>query len=142
MKKPRILLIDDEASFTRLLRLNLEQTGRYEVRDLNVAAHAIPVIESFDPDLILLDIVMPNMDGAHLAAEILKRPRVKNTPIVFLTAVVSKQETVEQHGLIGGNLFLAKPVTLNEVMSCIDKILQHGGDPVAEAVGPGAKRRG
>jgi len=143
VRKTRILLIDDEPSFTRLLRLNLEETGRYEVKEENKPLRAVATVEWFNPDLILLDIVMPEMDGADLAADLLKRPMLKNIPIVFLTAVVTKQETNQGDGFIGGNFFIAKPVTVREVTDCIEKLLRHRPVVAAEAEAvPGAVEYG
>ena len=62
-EKKRILLVDDEPSITRLLKLNLEQTGDYEVATENVSKAALATAEEFRPDLILLDVMMPDLDG-------------------------------------------------------------------------------
>ncbi len=119
MTKKRILLLDDEASFTRMLRLNLERTGRYEVREENRGAQGLAAATQFKPDLILLDVIMPDADGGDVAARIKADKNLKDTPIVFLTAVVTKKE----EGVIGGRPFLAKPVSLQEVIDCIEKYL-------------------
>ena len=70
MSKQRILVVDDEPSITRLLKLNLEQTGRYEVRVENLGARAYEAAQEFMPDLVLLDIMMPDMDGSDVAASL------------------------------------------------------------------------
>lgn len=62
--------MDDEAGFTRLVKLNLEQTGNFVVRAVNDATNALQVAREFKPDLILLDIVMPKIDGGDIAARI------------------------------------------------------------------------
>ncbi len=62
MNKPRILIVDDEPSFIRLLKLVLERTGRYSVRKEGDATKALEVALEFQPDLILLDFVMPKVD--------------------------------------------------------------------------------
>ena len=117
--KKRILLIDDEPSFTRMLRLNLEKTGAYEVREENSGKRAIATASEFKPNLILLDVIMPDADGGEVAAQIKADRNLKDIPIVFLTAVVRKKE----EGLIGGRPFLAKPVDVKEVIDCIEKHL-------------------
>ncbi|MBI4590734.1 MAG: response regulator [Candidatus Rokubacteria bacterium] len=119
MDKKRILLIDDEPSFTRMLRLNLERTGTYEVREENRGAQGLAAAREFKPDLILLDVIMPDADGGTVAAQIKADQSLKNTPVVFLTAVVTKKE----EGVIGGRPFIAKPVSANEVIGCIEKHL-------------------
>jgi len=121
MGKPRILIVDDEASLARLLKLNLEQLGQYEVRIEHEGRRALDVAKEFEPDLILLDVIMPDLDGGAVASQIQAEPRLKATPIVFLTAIVSSQEA--RHGVIGGHPFLAKPVSMDELLQCIDKQL-------------------
>ena len=66
--KKRILIVDDEERFTRILRLNLGCTGRYTVRTENSALNACTTACEFRPDLILLDVMMPGLDGGEVAA--------------------------------------------------------------------------
>jgi two-component system, OmpR family, response regulator len=119
--KKRILVVDDEASFTRLLKLNLEDTGAYEVHVENAAAPALPAARRFKPDLILLDVMMPEMDGGTLALRLRESPALEKVPIVFLTAAVRKEEVYARGGLIGGFPFIAKPVELHELLKCLEK---------------------
>jgi CheY-like chemotaxis protein len=117
--KKRILVVDDEPSFTRLLKLNLEQTGHYEVRTENRPTAALAAAGEFHPDLILLDVMMPGLDGGTLSSCFLESPIYKHIPIVFLTATVTKEEVAEHGGLIGGMTFLAKPTDMTELMACL-----------------------
>ena len=119
--KKRILLVDDEKSFTSLLQLNLEETGRYEVRVENWAEDAFQAAKQFQPDLILLDIIMPRMPGGNVAALIKEDPELKATPIVLLTAAVRKHQVEENEGIICGFPCLAKPVSLETVVEAIEK---------------------
>ena len=68
MSRKRILVVDDETSITRLLKMNLELIGNFEVREENSGAHAIEAAREFKPDLILLDVMMTDMDGGEVAA--------------------------------------------------------------------------
>lgn len=122
-QKKRILVVDDEANATRWLKINLEQTNLYVVRTENVAADALAAAAEFQPDLILLDIMMPGMDGGDLASRFRADPILKSVPLVFLTAVATKTEVNQFGGLIGGMPFLAKPVDLKEVLDCLNKHL-------------------
>lgn len=124
MEKKRILVVDDEPSITRLLKLNLEQTGNYVVEEQNDATQTLAAAETFRPDLILLDVMMPGVDGGELASQLLASPRLKRVPIVFLTAAVKKEEVASHGGLIGGLPFLAKPVDLLEVIACLNRHLK------------------
>ena len=121
MAKKRILLVDDEKSFTNLLKLNLEETGNYEVRVENWAEDAYAAAKEFDPDLVLLDIIMPRMPGGNVAAQIKEDPELKDTPIVFLTAAVRKQQVEENEGIICDFPCLAKPATVEMVIETIEK---------------------
>jgi len=119
--KRRILLVDDEKSFTNLLKLNLEDTGNYDVRVENWAEDAYPAAQQFNPDLILLDIIMPRMPGGNVAAQIKADPAFKETPIIFLTAAVRKHQVEENDGMICDYPCLAKPASADEVIQMIEK---------------------
>ena len=123
-EKKRILVVDDEASITRLLKLNLEQTNDYEVRTENDATAALAAAEEFKPDLILLDVMMPGMDGGELAASFQANATLKSVPIVFLTAAATKGEVYARGGKVGGLPFLAKPVEIAEVIASINQNLK------------------
>lgn len=124
MPKKRILIIDDEASVTRLLKLNLEQTGAYEVREEHQGTRGLAAAREFQPDLILLDVTMPDLDGREVAAQIQADGRTKDTPIVFLTAVAAKKGAGARGGSMGGHPCLTKPVTIEDVISCIEQDLR------------------
>jgi CheY-like chemotaxis protein len=123
-EKKRILVVDDEASITRLLKLNLEATNHYIVRTENDAKAALATAEAFQPDLILLDVLMPDLDGGQLASLLQASPKLEGTPIVFLTAAATKKEVYARGGKVGGLPFLAKPVDLNEVLACLSQNLK------------------
>jgi two-component system, OmpR family, response regulator len=123
MSKKRILIVDDEASITRLLRLNLEQTGRYEVREENAGARAYDAAREFSPDLILLDVMMPDMDGGDVAASLKEDPALRKIPVVFLTAAVKKEELGAPDGKIGGRTYIAKPLNVQGVISVIERTI-------------------
>jgi CheY-like chemotaxis protein len=121
MAKKRILVVDDEKSLTTLLKLNLEETGQYEVRVENWAEDAVGAAREFKPDLILLDIVMPRLPGGNVAALIDADPELQGTPIVFLTAAVRKHQVEENEGIICDHPCLAKPAPLEDVIAMIEK---------------------
>ena len=83
----RILIVDDDRDSTHLLKILLEKTGGYLVLEENDAAKAHQSAHNFRPDLILLDIMMPQRDGVELASEIGADPQLQRTPIIFLTAL-------------------------------------------------------
>jgi CheY-like chemotaxis protein len=118
-ERKRILVVDDRASDTRLLKLYLERTNEYLIREVNDAQAALSAAEEFQPHLILLDVMMPGMDGGELATCFQANPKLKAVPIVFLTAAVTKGEVKAGGGRVGGYPFLAKPVVLSEVAACL-----------------------
>jgi CheY-like chemotaxis protein len=129
MEKKRILIIDDEASFTRMVKLNLEKTGGFEVREENKAACALATAREFKPDVILLDVIMPAMDGGDVAAQIRNDRHLKGTPIIFLTATVSQSEAGDGGLNSGGDLFLAKPVSLENLIHCLNENTRKPASP-------------
>ena len=117
--KPRILLIDDEESFTKLTQLTLTD---YEIAVENESSRALSRARAFKPDLILLDVMMPNLDGGDVAAQVANDPELKNVPIVFLTALVTEKESARRP-VMGGYPFIAKPVTPQKLAENIEKFL-------------------
>lgn len=116
MEKKRIFIVDDEAGFTRLLKLTLEKTGNFQVLEENDGTNAWLQARDFKPDIIFLDIVMPKIDGGEVAQQIRSDPMLAHVPIIFLTAIVSRSETKKD---IGGFPFLAKPVSLEAIKQSI-----------------------
>jgi DNA-binding response OmpR family regulator len=112
-RKRRILLVDDEETFTYALRFYLEKTGRFTVLTENRAGNALAAAQAFHPDIILLDVIMPELDGGAVAAQI------------QATEELSRVDTPS--GLIGGRLFIPKPVSAKEVLAHLDFYLEKGG---------------
>lgn len=123
MQKKKVLLIDDEPDVTNLLKLYLEKSGPYEVREENRGEQALAAARAFNPDLILLDVMMPNVDGGQVAVQLKADEKLKDTPVIFLTAVVTKEQAKKQQGWIGGHPFIAKPASPEEILESIEKYL-------------------
>ena len=119
IEKKRILVVDDNASDTQLLKRFLEETNEYVVREENDPKAALSAAEEFQPQLVLLDVLMPEMDGGAVAASFKANPKFKAVPIVFLTSKLTKEEVALCAGRIGGYPFLAKPIVLPEVAECL-----------------------
>jgi two-component system OmpR family response regulator len=119
----RILVVDDEPALTRMLQKNLERTGKFQVRTENKGAAAVAAAREFQPHLIFLDVMMPDMQGDEIAAALDEDPALRGTPYIFLTAIVTHDETDSTQGEIGGKLFLAKPVKLQEMLDMIERVL-------------------
>jgi putative two-component system response regulator len=118
----RILIVDNDKNTTHLIKILLEKTGRYLVFEENNSATAHLTTRNFRPDLIFLDVVMPDRDGGEIAAQIRADPELQNTPIIFLTALVTRAEA--NGGLhIDGHPFLAKPINIPELIQAIEENL-------------------
>ncbi|HDZ77198.1 MAG TPA: response regulator [Candidatus Omnitrophica bacterium] len=124
MEKKKILLVDDEVGFTNLVRLYLEGTGEFEIRVENDSSKAVESVREFHPDLILLDVVMPDMDGGEVANKLRSENVFKDIPIVFLTAIAEEAQVTSHGGLIGGYPFLSKPIDNNKLLVCIRENLK------------------
>jgi len=135
-QKKKILIIDDEANLTMLVKLNLEKTGHYEVREENRALRGLAAAREFKPDLVLLDVMMPDLDGGDVLAQLKADPNLKDVPVVFLTATVLKEEVAKKGGSIGGYPFIPKPFRAEVLLDRIKKMLPP--DPAAASAAPPA----
>ena len=118
----RILIVDDDRDSTHVIKVLLEKIGAYLVLEENDATKAHQSARNFRPDLILLDIMMPERDGGDVSAQIEADPKLQRTPIIFLTALVTKAE--EKAGLrIHGHPLLAKPISIHELINGIEENL-------------------
>ena len=124
MKTKKILIVDDEPAFTRMMKLVLEKTGRFEVFFENCANQAVTTARACQPDLILLDVVMPEMDGGDVAANLQNDPILRGIPIVFLTALVGGKESEAGPVTRAGFRFLGKLASDAELLKCIEENLR------------------
>lgn len=121
--KKKILVVDDEPGFTEMVKFNLEATGRYRVLVENNSTFALQAALQFKPDVILLDVIMPEPEGPDVLFQLRNHPVVKHVPVIFLTATVRKGEVDSQTSANVGYVFLAKPSTLKELIACIESQL-------------------
>jgi CheY-like chemotaxis protein len=120
----KVLLIDDEEGFTRLLKMNLERTGKFEVAVENHSQRALAAARVFRPDAIVLDVVMPGLDGGDLLALFADDPALRHVPVIMLTALVSREDTGPQAAVQTGSVIaLPKPVDLPLLVRCLDDAL-------------------
>ena len=121
MPKKKILAVDDEPSVLTLLEKRLTASG-YEVFTTTKGKDAIEIAKREKPSLVILDILMPDMDGSETAAILHEDPATKDIPILFLTCLFTKrEESIEGHE-VGHNFFLAKPYDPKELLAEIEKL--------------------
>ena len=121
MHKKKVLIIDDDKTFTEVVRFNLVQTGKYVVVVENKGSRGFDAAKEFRPDLILLDIMMPDMGGDKVAFQLKKCEDTKNIPVILLTAVVTKEEEAVTGGVLSGYRVMAKPVDLEDLIATVGK---------------------
>ncbi|MBI1306264.1 MAG: response regulator [Bacteroidetes bacterium] len=118
----RILIVDDEADIVEFIRYNLEKEG-YQVATASNGVEAVQIAGEFDPALIILDVMMPVMDGISACRELRKIDKLKNTFIMFLTA--RDEEFSEIAGFdAGGDDYVHKPIKPRALMSRINAIMK------------------
>ena len=123
MAKKRILVVDDTTDISMPLKMYLEKTGGYEVRVESLGGKALGTAKEFKPDLILLDVVMPDVDGGDVASQLEDDPATQHIPVVLLTASVTKQEASERGGAVGGRMILSKLTSMKEIVEFIKRHL-------------------
>jgi two-component system, OmpR family, response regulator len=120
--KPRILIVDDNPRFSQSARLILQQSGQYVVCEENDAASGLETARSFRPNLILLDLVMPHIDGAEVAAQIESDWALHGVPIVFVTGLVTPDEA-RNGQRIDGHRAVSKPISSSDLLNLVEESL-------------------
>lgn len=123
MSKRRVLVVDDDVNLSRLSAAILENSGRYETMIVNDSARAIAAAVQFQPDAMLLDVDMPGLSGGDLARSAAGNPKLRNVPILFLTGLLTHEETGPGPVESAGQQFLAKPVDPEELLVCMNALL-------------------
>jgi two-component system alkaline phosphatase synthesis response regulator PhoP len=118
----KVLVVDDEEPILELLKYNLEKQG-YDVKTASDGQGAVDTAKKFHPDLVLLDIMMPKMDGVEACRQIRSIPELANTFIVFLTA--RSEEYSEVAGFdVGADDYITKPIKPRALMSRISALFR------------------
>jgi two-component system alkaline phosphatase synthesis response regulator PhoP len=120
----KVLVVDDEADILELLKYNLKKEG-YQVKAVNNGADAVEIARTFLPDLVLLDIMMPNQDGVETCRQLREIPDLGNAFIVFLTARSEEYSEVAAFD-IGADDYITKPIKPRALMSRIAAIFRRG----------------
>lgn len=120
----KVLIVDDEPDVTELLKYKFEQEG-YFCKVINNPLSFISEVRDFVPDLILLDIMMPELNGLQLCKVVRSDPKMKDIPIIFLTARGEVEDRVK--GLeSGADDYVAKPFNTKELILRVSKVLNRG----------------
>jgi CheY-like chemotaxis protein len=124
-KNVKVLVVDDEVDFCYFVKKNLMHDGLFDVITATNGKDGIELAESELPDIILLDLVMPDMPGEDVAAALKDNPATANIPILYITALATKDDVVDrEENKIGNNYILPKPVRTKKLIETILNILR------------------
>ncbi len=124
MGKRKVLVIDDEPDFLSIVKTNLEETNNYEVKTLSSAINLISEVYSFEPDVILLDMLMPSVGGVEACAILNDDPIGKHIPIIIVSALFKDQDKYSAYKE-GIDDYLVKPVGKYDLIAAIEKAVKH-----------------
>ena len=120
----KVLIIDDEVDFCFFVKKNLMRDGMFDVVIATNGQDGIDLAKNEEPDIILLDLFMPDMPGEDVADALKENTATADIPILFVTALASNDDTVDsEENKIGNNYILPKPVRTKKLIETIMKIL-------------------
>ena len=121
-QKIKVLVVDDEPDIVEILKYNLQKEG-YDVATAEDGMKAVKTAAKFLPDVILLDIMMPNQDGVETCLQVRQIPELKNTFIIFLTARMEEYSEVAAFD-VGADDYITKPIKPRALMSRISALFR------------------
>jgi len=122
--RKKIVLIDDEGDLCFFIKQNLEKTGEFTVFTALNGEDGINLIRLEQPDLVILDILMPSLSGPDVAIILKNDQRTKHIPVIFLTAIITREEIGNvPMRKIGSQHHIAKPIETNTLVKCINEVL-------------------
>jgi twitching motility two-component system response regulator PilH len=123
MKRPRILVVDDQPHIARITRMMLDQAGKYDVSLETRPSHVVEAVRQFTPDAIVLDFNMPGKNGAEVAREIWKDDTLHETAILFFCGLVPPKDPRMQETARGPFRFVSKMIAPKELVAAIDEMV-------------------
>ena len=121
----KVLVIDDEPEITEIIQTFLSEAG-YRVQVENSSKNAVEKARGFKPDVILLDIMMPDIDGYNICQELKKDPEFVDTPIIFLTGK-DRSDDMGRSFKSGGDMFIKKPFSCERLLEIVNIMLMSAG---------------
>ncbi len=121
--KRKVLIVDDDAEIVELISDILSREGGFEIRTASSGYEAGMITQQFRPDLILLDYMLPDVNGNVVCQTIRKNPEFENTRIIIISGVI-KQDEIEQLFRAGAQEFLKKPFNISELLDKVNAALQ------------------
>ena len=121
----KVLIVDDEPNIVTALEFLLKRSG-YDVRQAGNGAEALEQIDSYRPDVVLMDVMMPVLSGYEVVQRMRERPELAQIKIVMLSAKGSEAE-VSKGLSLGADLYITKPFSTQELVAAIDRLFAAGG---------------
>jgi DNA-binding response OmpR family regulator len=118
----KILVVDDDQLLMKILKINLEADG-YEFIDAYDGDEALEKIRNNKLDLLVLDIMMPKVDGWQVAKEVRANPEIRYLPIIFLTCKGSEEDQKRGREEFGAEKYMVKPFSPEELLNAIKEVL-------------------
>ncbi len=129
-KPKRILVVDDESDVTELVAYHLKSKG-FQVETVNDPNGSIGAARSFVPDLVILDVMMPDLNGIQICRMLRADPKLKNVPVIFLTAKAEENDRIQ--GLeLGADDYICKPFSTKELILRVQSIIRRISEAVPE----------
>ena len=121
--KKKVLVVEDDKDFLEIVLLTLGRAG-YDVRPCMVGSDVLNAVADFDPDLVVLDVMLPGVDGYTLRHRLGEQPTTKDLPVVILTALEPSRALFRDKN----TTFLTKPVRIEHLLEAVSKALdsKHG----------------
>lgn len=126
----RILVVDDERHIVRLVQVNLERAG-YEILTAYDGIEALEKVKTESPDMVVLDVMMPRMDGFEVLKNLQADPRYQNIPVIMLTAKAQDADIFKGWSS-GVSSYLTKPFNPRELLVFVERIFQSMDEPPVE----------
>jgi two-component system, OmpR family, alkaline phosphatase synthesis response regulator PhoP len=123
----RILVVDDERHIVRLVQVNLERAG-YEILTAYDGIEALDKVKTESPDMVVLDVMMPRMDGFEVLKHLQADPRYQNIPVIMLTAKAQDAD-IFKGWASGVSSYLTKPFNPRELLVFVERIFQSMDEP-------------
>jgi two-component system alkaline phosphatase synthesis response regulator PhoP/two-component system response regulator VicR len=123
----RILVVDDERHIVRLVQVNLERAG-YEILTAYDGIEALEKVKTESPDMVVLDVMMPRMDGFEVLKNLQADPRYQNIPVIMLTAKAQDADIFKGWSS-GVSSYLTKPFNPRELLVFVERIFQSMDEP-------------
>jgi len=121
--KRKVLIVDDDAEIVELISDILSREGGFEIRTASSGYEAGMITQQFRPDLILLDYMLPDVNGNVVCQTIRKNPEFENTRIIIISGVI-KQDEIDQLLRAGAQEFLKKPFNISDLLDKVNAALQ------------------